>query len=70
MINGQRQSDGDIVPEKFPNNPQGAEGMEGRSPVKGNVQEHRSYRTQSRNEEMSSVLERIRKADQRLRVIT
>ena len=65
MTNGQRQSDGEIVPEKFPNNPQGAEGMEGRSPVKGNVPEHPSYRTQSRNEEMSSVLERIRKAVKR-----
>jgi predicted metal-dependent peptidase len=62
MINGQGQSDGEIVPEKFPNNPQGAEGMEGRSPVKGNVQEHPSHRTQSRKEEMQSMLERIRKA--------
>ena len=30
MINGHRQSDGEIVPEKFPNNSQEAEGMEGR----------------------------------------
>jgi hypothetical protein len=62
MINGRRQSDGDIVPEKFPNDPQGEEGMEGRSPVKGNAQEHPSHRTQSRAEGMPVVLERIRKA--------
>ena len=35
MINGRRQSDGGIVPEKSPNNPQGAMGMDGRPPVKG-----------------------------------
>ncbi len=65
MINGRRQSDGGIVPEKSPNNPKGAEGMEGRPPVKGNVQEHPSHRTQSRTEGMQAVLERIRKAVQR-----
>lgn len=59
MINGHGQSDGEIVPEKSPNNLQG---MEGRSPVKGNVQEHSSHRTQSRTEEMQPMLERIRKA--------
>lgn len=65
MINGRRQSDGDIVPEKSPNDPQGEEGMEGRSPVKGNAQEHPSHRTQSRAEGMPAVLECIRKAVQR-----
>lgn len=40
MIDGHGQSHGDIVPKKSPNNSQEAEGMEGRSPVKGNVQEH------------------------------
>ncbi len=66
MINGQGQSDGDIIPEKFPNNPKtGAEGMEGRSPVKGNEQQHPSHRTQSRTEEMLKVLERIRKVVKR-----
>jgi RNA-directed DNA polymerase len=65
MINGRRQSDGGIVPEKSPNNPQGAEGMEGRPPVKGKAQEHPSPRTQSRTEGMQAVLARIRKAVQR-----
>jgi RNA-directed DNA polymerase len=62
MIDGHRQSDGGIVPEKFPNKPQGAEGMEGRSPVKGNVQEGPSPRTQSRTSGMQQALERIREA--------
>jgi len=65
MINGHGQSDGGIVPEKSPNEPQGEEEMEGRPPVKGNVQEHPSHRTQSRTEEMQVVLERIRKAVKR-----
>jgi hypothetical protein len=65
MINGQGQSDGEIVPEKSPNNSQEAEGMEGRSPAKGNAQEHPSHRTQSRAEGMQVVLERIRKAVKR-----
>ena len=62
MINGHGQSDGGIVPEKSPNNLQGAEGMEGRQPVKGNAQEGPSHRTQSRTEGMQKVLERIREA--------
>ena len=65
MINGHGQSDGGIVPEKFPNNLQGAEGMEGRLPVKGNAQEGPSHRTQSRTEGMQKVLERIREAVKR-----
>jgi len=65
MINGHRQSDGEIVPEKFPNNSQEAEGMEGRSPVKGNVQKLPSHRTQSRNEGMQEELARIRGAVRR-----
>jgi RNA-directed DNA polymerase len=65
MINGHGQSDGDIVPEKSPNNSREAEGMEERSPVKGNAQEHPSHRTQSRTEGMQAVLERIRKAVKR-----
>ena len=65
MINERGQSDGGIVPEKSPNNPKGAEGMEGRPPVKGNVQEHPSPRTQSRTEGMQAVLARIREAVKR-----
>jgi group II intron reverse transcriptase/maturase len=65
MIDGRGQSDGGIVPEKFSNNPKGAEGMEGRPPVKGNEQEHPSHRTQSRTEEMQAVLARIREAVKR-----
>lgn len=65
MINGRRQSDGDIVPEKSPNKSQEAEGMEGRLPVKGNELQHPSHWTQSQTEGMPVVLERIRKAVQR-----
>ena len=65
MIDGHGQSDGGIIPEKSPNNPEGAEGMEGRPPVKGNVQEHPSPRTQSRTEGMQAVLARIREAVKR-----
>ena len=52
MIDGHRQSHGDIVPKKSPNNSREAEEMEERSPVKGNTQEHPSHRTQSRTEGM------------------
>ena len=65
MMNGQGQSDGEIVPEKSPNKPKGAEEMEGRSPVKGNELQHPSHWTQSQTEGMPEVLERIRKAVQR-----
>lgn len=65
MIHGQGQSDGEIVPEKSLNNSRETEGMEGRSPVKGNELQHPSHRTQSRNEGMLEVLERIRKAVKR-----
>ena len=65
MIDGRRQSDGGIVPEKSSNNPKGAEGMEERPPAKGNAQEHPSPRTQSRTEGMQAVLERIREAVKR-----
>ena len=62
MIDGHGQSEGGIVPKKSSNKPEGAERMEGRPPVKGNEQEHPSYRTQSRALEMKMVLERIREA--------
>ena len=64
-MNGPRQSDGGIVPKKSPNKPQGAEGMEGRLPVKGNEQERPSLRTQSRDEGKQATLERIREAVKR-----
>lgn len=60
MIDGHGQSHGDIVPKKSPNNSQKAEGMEERSPVKGNVHKHPSHRTQSRIEEMQIGAVRIR----------
>lgn len=62
MIDEPRQSDGGIVPTKFPNDRQGKEEMEGRPPVKGNAQERPSHRTQSRDEGMQAALARIRKA--------
>jgi hypothetical protein len=65
MINGRRQLDGGIVPEKSPNKPKGAEEIEGRPPVEGKAQEHPSPRTQSRTEGMQEVLARIRKAVQK-----
>jgi hypothetical protein len=65
MMNGHGQSDGEIVPEKFPNKPKGAEGMEERSPAKGNELQHPSHWTQSQTEGMPVVLERIRKAVRR-----
>jgi RNA-directed DNA polymerase len=65
MLNGHGQSDGEIVPDKSPNKPKGAEGMEGRSPVKGNELQHPSHWTQSQTEGMLEVLERIRKAVRR-----
>ena len=48
MMNGHRQSDGRIVPEKSSNKPfveGGAEGMEGRRSAKGNGQQSRMHRT-------------------------
>lgn len=62
MTDEHGQSDGGIVPKKSPNKPQGAEGMEGRPPAKGNGRKHPSLRTQSRTKGMQQVLERIRQA--------
>ena len=68
MIDGHGQSDGGIVPreghfaQSSPNNPEGAEGKEGRPPVKGNAPQGPSHRTQSRTEGMQMVLRRIREA--------
>jgi group II intron reverse transcriptase/maturase len=67
MMNGHRQSDGRIVPEKSSNKPEptGAEGMEGRRPVKGNGFQSPVPRTLSRTEGMEAAMERIRVAVRR-----
>lgn len=65
MIDEHGQSDGGIVPRKSSNKPKGAEKMEERPPVKGNVQRYPSPRTQSRASGMQKVLERIREAVKR-----
>ena len=62
MMNGRGQSDGCIVPTKFPNKPKGAEGMEGRRPAKGNERQGRISRTQGRSNDMYQDLEHIRLA--------
>jgi RNA-directed DNA polymerase len=65
MKHGHGQSDGGIVPEKSPNKPQGAEGMEERPPAKGNADKSPSPRTQSRSEGLYVALARIREAVRR-----
>ena len=67
MTNGHGQSDGRIVPAKSPNKPEptGAEGMEGRRPVKGNGLQSPVPRTQCRTVGMEAVMERIRVAVRR-----
>lgn len=67
MMNGHGQSDGRIVPGKPPNKPEptGAEGVEGRRPAKGNVQECAMLRAQGREGSMTEALERIRQAVRR-----
>ena len=65
MIDEHGQSDGGIVPQKSPHKPQGAEGIEGRPPVKGKAQEPPSPRMQSRTSGMQRVLERIRQSVRR-----
>jgi RNA-directed DNA polymerase len=67
MMNGHRQSDGRIVPGKSPNKtePTGAEGAEGRRPVKGNGLQSHMPRTQGRTEGMETAMGRIRGAVRR-----
>ena len=67
MMSESRQSDGCVVPGKFSNKPgmTGAEGMEGRQPVKGKVLQSPMPRTQSRMMGMSATLERLRLAVRR-----
>lgn len=69
MMDEHRQSDGRIVPEKFPNKPEptGAEGMEGRRPAKGKAHERPMPRTQGREHGMTAALARIRLAVRRER---
>ncbi len=65
-MNGYRQSDSGIVPEKFSNKVlrSTAEGMEGRPLVKGNELQNSMRRTQSRGS-MQEHLECIRQFDRR-----
>jgi hypothetical protein len=68
-MNGHRQSDGGIVPQKSPNTPRprGGEGREGRPPVQGNASPHPLPWTQSQEDGRSAALERIRQAVRRRR---
>ncbi len=68
MMSEHRQSDGGIVPGKFPNKPgtiSGAEETEGRPPAKGKAVQSPMPRTQSRMTGMSETLERLRLAVRR-----
>ena len=67
MTHELRQSDDCIVPKKSPNKPweNGAEGMEGRQSAKGNEPQSPMSRTQSRTDDMSETLRRIRVAVKR-----
>jgi RNA-directed DNA polymerase len=61
-MNGHGKSDRLVVPGKSPNNagPSVAEGMEGRSLAKGNMDQQNTSRTQSRTESVPSALDRVR----------
>jgi RNA-directed DNA polymerase len=61
MMNEAGKSDRSIVPEKSSNKagPPGAEGMEGRDMVKGNLGQQNAFRTQGRGD-AHSALERVR----------
>jgi len=71
MMNGQRESDGFIVPSKLPNKSEEseAEAMEGRGLAKGNADQQNANRTLNRKEPAPSALDRVRKkADTRFRL--
>ena len=72
-MNGRGKSDSPIVPGKLPNKGRGAlrftEGVEGRGLAKGNPIQQTRSRTQ-RRKDLQHAVERIRQAEQRLRVIT
>ena len=67
-MNERGKSDGDVVPEKRPNNGAGApvpaEDVEERSPTKGNPNQQNSFRTQ-RRAELENELARIRQVAER-----
>ena len=63
-MNGPGKSDRPVVPTKRPNNAgkPGAEVVEGRGLAKGNTDPRDTSRTQSRNHDVPSALERVREA--------
>ena len=65
--NGHGKSDSPVVPEKSPNKAgqPAAEAMEGRGLAKRNSQEGDQHRTQSRHEELTKALSRVREAARR-----
>ena len=67
MVNGRGKSDRPVLPTKPPNNAAGAvaEVVEGRGLTKGNTGQQNASRTQSRQRDVSSALERVRQAEQR-----
>ena len=67
-MNEHRKSDRPVVLTKFLNNagqPTVAEGTEGRGLTKGNLSQQNTERTQSRDKNVSSELERVRQAAER-----
>jgi RNA-directed DNA polymerase len=64
VMNGQRKSDSNKVPAKFPNKAwtkRATEGMEGKTLTKGNVRQQNTSRTQQAGNDVPSALERIRR---------
>ena len=63
-MNGPGKSDRPVVPTKRPNKAgePGAEVVEGRGVAKGNTDEQNASRTQSRNHDVPSALDRVREA--------
>jgi hypothetical protein len=54
------KSDSPIVPAKLPNKAEAAEAVEGRGLTEGNANQQNTPRTQSRNVDVSSALDRMR----------
>jgi group II intron reverse transcriptase/maturase len=67
MMNGDGKSDGPIVPTKLPNKALcgAAEAVEGRGPTKGNAFQQNTSRTQRRQHDVPSALDRVRQAAKR-----
>ena len=59
------KSDSPIVPAKLPNKAEAEEAVEGRGLTKGNVVQQNTPRTQSRNRNVPSALERVREVAKR-----